>query len=187
MSAVLKEVSTTTPVTKGALPDVPSGSWSEGVDALIHLLRYPDEIHIYNLSALRASSARELVDWDRLPETFRAMFEQNETRCVDAYMKVRLALAVLSLNSVQLCPGPAGVHLWRDECCFQYVTVSISADVDSYRAHCLTKELQRLAFASNIRDVGFLVEVRSIHPWDAADWPPRAVLAVDDDDDDGEE
>ncbi|OWQ43714.1 hypothetical protein CDL60_28830 [Roseateles noduli] len=186
MSAVLKEVMTTSPAAEGALPEVPPVRWAEGVDALVHLLRYPEKIHAYNLSAL-PSTSRYTVDWLQLPETFRAMFEHNETRCVDAYMKVRLALAVLSLEDVPLCPGPLGVDLWQDDCCFQYVTIEICADVNSYRAHCLTEALQRLAFASDIRGVGFLVNICSIHPWNPEDWPPRATLSIDDDDDEDEE
>lgn len=186
MSAVLKEVLMTETAAIDALPEVPPGLREDGVDALVYLLRYPEKIHVYNLSALHATS-REAVDWQSLPETFRRMFEQHESRCVDAYMRVRLALAVLSSNSVQLCRGPAGVRLWQDECCFQYVTVTIWADVDGYRAYCLIKELMHLVIDSNIRSAGFGVDICSIHPWNPADWPPRAVSTFDDEDEDEDE
>lgn len=194
MSAVLKEVAmaetheaavTGAPEGSG-LPIVPPGAWADGVDALVHLLRYPEKVHRWPLCDLPVNN-KEVVDWGALAQQLTAVFEEKEMRCIDAYLILRLALAVLKMKEVPLCAGPVGVCFWLDECGFQNVHLELSVDTDSYRALKLSEDLWRLKSACHAGRAGFSVSYESVHPYDPAHWPPRPAWEEGDDEDGDDE
>ena len=145
MSAVLKDVAVDEALVTDAphgdgLPAVPPGAWGEGVAALVHLLRHPEKVHRWPLCDLPVNN-KEVVDWGALAQQLTSLFEEKEMRCIDAYLILRLALAVLKMKEVPLCAGPVGVCFWLDECGFQNVHLELTVDTDSYRALKLSEDL----------------------------------------------
>ncbi|ANH70941.1 hypothetical protein [Mitsuaria sp. 7] len=190
MSAVLKEVETwgETPVevTTALQPETPEPTWTEGVDALLHLLRYPEKTNPYVVGQIPAPASRH-IDWEEVRELLCRLFEENRETCVDAYLDVRLALGVLANNSVRLCRGPVDIHHCRAEDGFHFLRVTLSVDTDDDRTYELADELRMTSLHCNGRSGGFLVGFRSIHPCQPKDWSVCPQPDLDGDDDDGQE
>ncbi|MDH0863455.1 hypothetical protein [Mitsuaria sp. GD03876] len=186
MSALLKEV-VGTDAMAGApvddrLPVVAPGAWSDGVDTLVHLLRHPELAHTWPLCDLPVDNT-EPVDWRRIAQQFNDFFEQRQLRCVETYVRVRMAMAVLTLNDVSLCRGPVEIRFWEDECCSPNITLELTIDANSYRTSQLNEDLGRLICACHFPGCGVIVHYRSAHPHDPADWPPRRPWLEGDEDD----
>lgn len=186
MSALLKEVMGTDAMAGApaddSLPVVAPGAWSDGVDTLVHLLRHPELTHIWPVCELPVSN-KAPVDWSGLGQRLTAVFDHQEMRCVEAYLMLRLALAVLKMKDVALCKGPVEIRFWQDECGFPNVTFDLTVDTDSYRAVKLSDDLRSLTLACHGGPVGVIVRYQSAHPYDPGHWPPRPAWNDDDCDD----
>ena len=189
MSAVLKDLETweETPVevTTALQPETPEPTWTEGVDALLHLLRYPEKTNPYVVGQIPAPVLRH-IDWEEVRALLCRLFEENRETCVDAYLDVRLAIGVLAKNSVRLCRGPVDINHCRAEDGFHFLRVTLSVDTDHDRTYELADEFRMAAVRCNSRSGGFLVEFGSIHPCQPKDWSASPHPALDGDNDDGD-
>ncbi len=190
MSAVLKDMAmaevhqtavTVAPDGDG-LPTAPPGAWADGVDALVHLLRYPEKVHVCPLSDLPDRNDLP-VDWNQVAPRLKAVLEQNEIRAVDAYLTLRLALSVLTTNHMALRRGPLNIQFWQDECGTPIAMVTVTVDANTYRAARLRDDLRRLVCACHAGACGFGVNYRSTEPYDPSHWPPRPTRDIDASDD----
>jgi hypothetical protein len=183
MSAVMREVEMWSQplgeVPTAVQPETPRPPGVDGVDSLLHLLRYPEQTHPYILSEIPAPQHAP-TDWADVRSRLCQMFDGDKMPCVDAYLTVRLALGVLWRNSIRLCPGPAHVWHWQ-EGLDQLVSVDLIVDTDGHRAYQLGDDLMRLKLDCYVRGSGFVVGFRSVHPYDSKHWPARAESSVDDD------
>ncbi|RZI55717.1 MAG: hypothetical protein EOP37_27010 [Rubrivivax sp.] len=186
MSAVLKELETweQAPVEVPVAPqrETPAPTLTEGVDALLHLMRYPERTNPYVVGQVPAPVAGH-IDWDEVRGLLCRLFEDNGDPCLDAYLELRLALGVLAKNSVRLCRGPVHVSHCRAEDGFHFLRVTLSVDTDHDRTYQLADDLRMTGVHCHGRNGGFLVEFESIHPCQPKDWStcPHPVLDGDDD------
>jgi len=168
MSAVLQEAETWSPSQAEAplaeQDELPEPPWLEGMDSLLHLLRYPERTHPYVVGQIPAPQD-ESVDWQEIRSLFHELFEKSRKPCIDAYLEVRLALGVLWKNSVRLCPGPAAVSHLRDETGELLMHVDFNVDTDSGRAYELGHELMESTIHCYARKSSFVIAFRSIHPY----------------------
>jgi len=192
MSAVLKEVETweQAPIATALAPmamqkETPAPAWTDGIDSLLHLLRYPEATNPYVVGQIPAPQ-REHLDWEEIRDQLCQLFECNKEPCVDAYLKVRLALGVLRNNSVRLCPGPVGIRHCQAEDGFHFLRVVLSVDTDSDRVYELQDELRMTSVRCHGRSGGFLVAFDSIHPYRPRNWGTCPHPNLDGDDDDEE-
>lgn len=190
MSAVLKELETPEQapieVPMALQKEISAPAWTEGVDALLHLLRYPEKTNPYVIGQIPAPVFRH-IDWTEVREVLCRLFEENRETCVDAYLEVRLALGVLANNSVRLCRGPVDISHCLAEDGFQFARVTLSVDTDDDRTYELEDELRMNLVHCHRRSGGFLVGFRSIHPCQPKDWSACPHPDLDGDNDDGDE
>lgn len=162
----------------------PSGGppidWSEGVHALVRLLKEPEE-RIYLWSDLPALP-RQAVDWVQLPDRLRSLFEANQCSAIHTLMRIHLALGVLSMNSVKVCRGPVDIEFWEDEACDQYLSLTLSIDADAVVTRRLQKQLRELRIDCNVSTMGILVSYSSVHPYEPRHRPTFLVCDELDDD-----
>ncbi|WP_431260894.1 hypothetical protein ACQ86G_12745 [Roseateles chitinivorans] len=186
MSALLREAEIwSPPQAEGPLTrqsDLHQPPWLDGIDSLLHLLRYPERTHPYVVGQIPAPQG-ESIDWLEIRDLFCELFEAGRRPCMDAYLEVRLALGVLWKNSVRLCPGPAAISHLRDEGGELLMHVDFSVDTDSGRAYDLGHELMEATIRCYARKASFVIAFRSIHPHQPRHGIAFTDSTVDDDED----